>query len=112
MQASPYYTTDVEAASVVYVYDYCIQSWQTAAAFSGNSWIATMHHKTPILLLCCQASHADEAIGMLTAYFEWKLEYNLRHRAYIKIYFTAMVSCNNRDIPRRHRPRNRPIQQL
>ena len=36
MQASPYYTTDMEAASVVYVYDYCIQSWQTAAAFAGN----------------------------------------------------------------------------
>ena len=44
MQASPYYTTDMEAASVVYVYDYCIQSWQVAAAFSGNFWIATMRH--------------------------------------------------------------------
>jgi len=35
LQASPYYTTDAEAATVVYVYDYCVQSWQTAAAFSG-----------------------------------------------------------------------------
>ena len=39
LQASPYYTTDLEAATVVYVYDYCIQSWGTAAAFGGKCYV-------------------------------------------------------------------------
>lgn len=36
MQASPRYTTDVEAATAVLAYDYCQMSWLVAAGFGGE----------------------------------------------------------------------------
>ena len=36
MQASPKYTTDVEAATAVLAYDYCQMSWLVAAGFGGE----------------------------------------------------------------------------